>query len=170
MGRTVVINGKKIKLSPETEDPSTLEAGIIWFRSDTGELRFSPDGSNVKVVHPPAWGDISGKPSAYPPESHTHDASDITSGRLSLDRLPSGTAGYVLEAQGSGSSPAWVNPNGRYAPAPHDHSGDTLKPAKIEVGDIKFANGWVLTEDDKYGLVLKSPTGKRYRLQLTPID
>jgi len=98
MTNTIVIDGKKIKLSPETSDP-TLDTGILWFRSDTGELKFSPDGSIVKTVHPAAWSDITDKPSTYPPEPHTHDASEIASGRLSLDRMPSGSAGYVLEAQ-----------------------------------------------------------------------
>ena len=248
MGNTIVIDGKKIKLSPETTDPE-LEQGIVWFRSDTGEIKFSPDGSETKTIHPAAWGDITGKPSAYPPEAHTHNASEITSGRLSLDRLPDGASGYVLEAQGAGSSPAWVNPNGRYAPASHshsrgditnffsspfwdnipdkpsefppeahthddryytktqlqtsgqasvhwnnitnkpstyppsahthtksditdfahDHSGDILRPAEIQVGDIKFANGWILTEDDEHGLVFISPNGKRYKMMLVEV-
>jgi len=36
----------------------------------------------------PFWDNIPDKPSEYPPEAHTHDASDITSGTLSLDRIP----------------------------------------------------------------------------------
>jgi len=51
----------------------------------------------------------------------------------------------------------------------HDHSGETLRPARIEVGDIKFANGWVLTEDDEHGLVLVSPKGRKYALMLKPL-
>jgi len=278
MGKTIVIDGKKIKLSPESSDPE-LEQGMLWFRSDTGEIKFSPDGSETKIVHPTAWGDITGKPSTYPPEAHTHErgditdlfnspfwdnipdkpseyppeahthsASEITSGRLSLDRLPTGTSGYVLEGQGT-ASPAWVNPNGRYTPASHshsrgditnffsspfwdnipdkpsefppeahthddryytktqlqtsgqssvhwnnitnkpstyppsththtksditdfahDHSGDILRPAEIRVGDIKFANGWVLTEDDEHGLVFISPNGKKYKMMLVEV-
>jgi len=34
-----------------------------------------------------AWADITGKPSTYPPSSHDHDASDITSGNLYSDRM-----------------------------------------------------------------------------------
>lgn len=56
-----------------------------------------------------------------------------------------------------------------HAPAAHDHSGDTLSPAVVNVGDIGFRNGWRLTEDDEHGLVLVSPEGGRFALELTPI-
>jgi hypothetical protein len=37
--------------------------------------------------------------------------------------MPRGTAGLVLEAQGAGFYCMYVDPNGRYAPAAHDHNG-----------------------------------------------
>jgi len=40
-------------------------------------------------------------------DAHEHDASEITSGRLPLSRLPDGPAGKVLMAQGEGKDPAW---------------------------------------------------------------
>ncbi|MBT0160501.1 hypothetical protein G4O51_11020 [Candidatus Bathyarchaeota archaeon A05DMB-2] len=49
----------------------------------------------------------------------------ITSGRFPLARLPEGTAGYVLEAQGAGFDPMYVNPNYRYEPKSHPHSQHT---------------------------------------------
>ena len=36
----------------------------------------------------PSWDDIPDKPSEFPPEAHTHDASDITSGVLDEARIP----------------------------------------------------------------------------------
>jgi hypothetical protein len=36
--------------------------------------------------------------------------------------IPWTAAGYVLEAQGTGFYPMYVNPNGRYAPAAHNHA------------------------------------------------
>ena len=51
-----------------------------------------------------------------------------------------------------------------HAPKAHDHTGDTLKPTSIEVGDIIFANGWRMTEDDELGVALISPSGKRFRM------
>ena len=54
------------------------------------------------------------------------DAGIIISGRFPFARLPEGTAGYVLEAEGGGFDPMYVNPNGRYDPKSHTHSHSTL--------------------------------------------
>jgi hypothetical protein len=40
-------------------------------------------------------------------------------GRVTMSAMPRDTAGLVLEAQGTGFYPMYVNPNGRYAPAAH---------------------------------------------------
>ena len=55
----------------------------------------------------------------------TADAAIITSGRFPVARLPEGIAGYVLEAQGAGFDPMYVNPNYRYEPKSHPHSAHT---------------------------------------------
>lgn len=55
-----------------------------------------------------------------------------------------------------------VTANQHHAQA-HDHTGETLNPAVINVGDIGFKNGWILTEDDQHGLVWITPKGHRYR-------
>jgi len=74
---TVAIDGESITLASLATDP-TLAEGKLFFRGDLDELRFSPDGSTVKVVHPATWDDITNKPSAFPPEAHTHTVSEIT--------------------------------------------------------------------------------------------
>jgi hypothetical protein len=51
----------------------------------------------------------------------TADAALITSGQLSLSRMPRGTAGLILEAEEAGFDPMYVDPNGRYSPAAHTH-------------------------------------------------
>ncbi len=51
----------------------------------------------------------------------TADAAIITSGELSINRMPRDAAGLVIEAQGTGFYPMYVNPNGRYSPASHGH-------------------------------------------------
>ncbi len=51
----------------------------------------------------------------------TADAAVITSGQLPLSRMPRGTAGLILEAEGAGFDPMYVDPNGRYSPAAHAH-------------------------------------------------
>ncbi len=55
------------------------------------------------------------------------------------------------------------NTNAR-TPTAHDHAGETLNPSVVNVGDINFKNGFSLTEDEKYGIVLVSPSGQRFRM------
>ena len=37
----------------------------------------------------PAWADVTGKPATFPPESHSHSASEVSSGTLAVARIPS---------------------------------------------------------------------------------
>jgi hypothetical protein len=82
-GTTVIDSSRNLAnvvtetLSGQTADPS-LAAGKIWFRSDLKQIRWSPDGSAVKQVYPADWGDITSKPSTFPPSAHTHSRSDVT--------------------------------------------------------------------------------------------
>jgi hypothetical protein len=49
-----------------------------------------------------AWGDITDKPTTFAPGAHTHSASDITSGTLTIARIPTGTTSGTV-AQGNDS-------------------------------------------------------------------
>jgi hypothetical protein len=44
-----------------------------------------------------------------------------TDGRVLMWSMPRDASGLVLEAQGTGNYPMYVNPNGRYVPAAHTH-------------------------------------------------
>lgn len=49
---------------------------------------YDTDADNiVDAAETAPWSAITGKPSTFPPDSHTHSASDITSGTLSTDRF-----------------------------------------------------------------------------------
>jgi hypothetical protein len=82
----------------------------------------------------------------------TADAAIITSGRFGLARIPEGSSGYVLEAQGAGFDPMYVNPNGRYTPAGHNHAAgnitsgvlDEARCPNVYSGQIHF-NGGIVT-------------------------
>ncbi len=50
-------------------------------------------------------------------------------GRLLLPAMTRGTSGYVLEAEGAGSDPMYVDPNGRYTPAAHPSGHANLYPS-----------------------------------------
>jgi len=52
-----------------------------------------------------------------------------TNGKISFYAFPRDTAGYVIEAQGAGYNPMYVNPNGRYSPAAHDSGHANLYPS-----------------------------------------
>jgi hypothetical protein len=62
----------------------------------------------------------------------TADAAIIASGRFPLARLLDGTAGYVLEAEGAGFDPMYVNPNGRYTPAAHNHAAGNITSGVLD--------------------------------------
>jgi hypothetical protein len=57
------------------------EQGIQGIQGEQG-----PPGTTV-------WGDLTGVPSTFPPDSHTHDAADITSGTLNGNLLPAISTG-----------------------------------------------------------------------------
>jgi len=73
----------------------------------------------------------------------TADVGIITSGQFPLARLPRGTSGYVLEAQGANFDPMYVNPNGRYTPAGHIHAAGDVTSGVFAEDRIPhvYANG-----------------------------
>jgi len=110
----------------------------------------------------------------------TADAAIIASGQFSLARLPRGADGFVLEAQGTGFDPMYVDPDGRYAPAGHDHAAgnitsgvfdearcphvysnqvnfngglvtNSVNCANWQATDIVFENSFRITEAEKLG-------------------
>jgi hypothetical protein len=148
-GTTVIDSSRNLlnivteTLTGLTADPA-LAAGKLWFRSDLRQIRWSPDGSAVKQVYPADWGDITNKPSTFPPSAHASshalggsdpvslDASQITSGRLSLSRMPtSATANRVLVVRTANADPTFdqvdwntdiKNIPSTFPPSPHTHS------------------------------------------------
>jgi hypothetical protein len=76
-----------------------------------------------------------------------------SNGRVNINAIPRDTAGLIIEAQGAGFYPMYVNPNGRYAPATHDHAnlypsggvntgkcGDTTTYWNVVAGDSVWYN------------------------------
>jgi hypothetical protein len=43
-----------------------------------------------------SWNSLTGKPSVFPPDEHTHTAGQITSGTLDIDLLPTGTSSTTV--------------------------------------------------------------------------
>jgi hypothetical protein len=109
-----------------------------YFSGSSGHTHSGVDGQGPQIP----WNNVSGKPSTYPPSSHasTHasggsdavslDASQITSGRLSMSRMPTGTSGYFLKAQGNGADPT-------FAPLTNEDIPN-LDASKISSGRFSF--------------------------------
>lgn len=94
------------------------------------------------------------------PTNHHDNSNDPSSGEKAALGGTSGSPGaankFVTDADPR-------NTNAR-TPTSHDHAGETLNPSVVNVGDINFKNGWSITEHPRYGLVLRSPKGKFYKL------
>jgi hypothetical protein len=91
---------------------------------------------------------------------HHDNVNDPTAGEKSALGGTSGTPGAANKFM-TDEDPR--NTNAR-TPSAHDHSGETLSPAVVNVGDIGFKNGFRLTEDKKYGVVLVSPSGRKFKM------
>ncbi|GAH90568.1 unnamed protein product, partial [marine sediment metagenome] len=91
---------------------------------------------------------------------HHSNVNDPAAGEKSALGGTSGTPGaankFVTDADPR-------NTNAR-TPAAHDHAGETLNPDVVNVGDLGFKNGFRLTEDEKYGVVMVSPSGRKFRM------
>jgi hypothetical protein len=95
--------------------------------------------------------------------------------------MPRGTSGYVLEAEGGGFDPMYVDPNGRYSPAAHNHAASNISSGVLDEArcpnvysnkvtfnggiatnsvncsnfvatDVVFENSFRITEAEKLGL------------------
>ncbi|MBA7635416.1 hypothetical protein ES703_43020 [subsurface metagenome] len=91
------------------------------------------------------------------------------------DNVNDPTAGEKASLPGTSGTPGAANkfvtdvdPRNTNArtPSAHNHAGDTLTPADLTVGDLNFKNGWSITEHPRYGLLLRSPKEKLYRMVL----
>lgn len=56
--------------------------------------RITSIGTAVNIA--PTWASITGVPSSFTPSTHTHSASDISSGVLDVARIPTGTTGSTV--------------------------------------------------------------------------
>ncbi len=102
-------------------------AGDLIIYSQTGLIRPQTDGGEDLGTTSSAkrFGSLHLKNDLWIAGVQTVD----TSGRVTMGGMPRDTAGLILEAQGAGFYPMYVNPNGRYAPASHENGHGNLYPA-----------------------------------------
>jgi hypothetical protein len=74
------------------------------------------------------WTEVQNKPSTFPPSPHTHDATDIASGRLSASRLPtSPNANRFLVVRTANSDPTYDVIQASDLPS-HTHTPSQISP------------------------------------------
>ncbi len=103
LGNTIYIRPDRITLHSLTADPASVVAGDLWFRSDFGKTKQAIDSvvANARLLR--REGDI--VPAA---EIEDLDTAKVTTGRFPMTRIPDGTAGYFLKAQGVGANPVYA--------------------------------------------------------------
>jgi len=93
--------------------PTAGVAGRFFIKTDTLELYYD-NGTTWVLIGKLAGLDLSAHASRHASggaDVVSLDASQVTSGRFPLSRMPDGaTAGQVLTAQGTGVDPAWTDP------------------------------------------------------------
>jgi hypothetical protein len=133
--------------------PTAGIAGRFFIKTTTLELYYD-NGTAWVLIGKLAGLDLSAHSSRHASggaDAVSLDASQVTSGVFALDRIP--TIPYTKT----------------------DFADQALKTtssvrfATVSVGDLAFKNGWRITEG-KDGLILISPSGKKYRFMLEVVE
>jgi len=160
---TVSIKSDRITLAALTSDPASLSEGDLYYRSDLGKVRF------VKLVDTtPTPTDLLVSPV---------QTADIADGAVTEAKIADGAVSTAKIADGAVTDAKITGPisPGKIGTGDLDLGTGTLScgtvnaSTAVNVGDLIFKNGWKITEHPKYGLVLVSPNGRRYALQLREI-
>ena len=116
---TIRITPDYIDLAGLTADPTELNAGRLWFRSDTGKVRYSPDGTAVKDMAsaPIDTGDIADGAVTTP---------KLANGAVTSDKIADGAVGTAKIADGAVTDAKVA-------------SG--ISPSKIGTGDLNLGSG-----------------------------
>jgi hypothetical protein len=120
-----VMSGAKLLMEGEVRGPLINDGSGAY---DLGSAAAKWSNLYVSGVGDLGWLNVGGYTvitNARVLQNVTANANIITAGRLGLARLPEGSLGYVLEAEGGGFDPMYVDPNGRYTPKSHAHSAHT---------------------------------------------
>lgn len=120
-----------------------VQVGVALGIAHLNSLGQVPD-ANVNLT----WALISGVPTEFPPENHTHDASDIVSGVIDPARLPAGSSevqwinitGIPVFAQ---RWPTWSEVTAKpttFTPSPHNHAAGDITTGTFANARIASTN------------------------------
>jgi len=125
---------------------------------DAGKILFHPPGDPFFAIY---WADGStasaGDTISWGIKFAVYQGGDIYfPGKVRNDVLPSSDNSYDI----GNSSYRWANV----------YAVNVYASELVQAGDLAFKNGWRFTEDERYGIVLISPEGKKYRLVLEEVN
>jgi len=138
--KTVYIKSDRITLAPLTADPTSLTQGDLWFNSNEGKVKFTPDGSAVKNF-------------AIAPITTT----DIADGAITTEKIANGAITTDKIADGAVTD---VKITGPISPSKIGQGDLNLGSGKltcgeVQVGDILMRYGWKIVETNRELLFIK---------------
>ena len=80
-------------------------------------------------------------------------------GRLNINAMPRDAAGLIIEAQGAGFYPMYVEPDGRYTPAAHAHAAGDITSGELAIARMPR---------DTAGLILEAEGAGFYPMYVDP--
>ena len=106
-------------------EKQTFSAGAV-----IGGVQWGGSGANAKVIN--AWGDLTGKPSTFPPSAHSHAITDVTNLQTTLDAKASNAA---LNLKANSANPAFTGV-AQFGPTNQGHL--KLVPGDDRAGNMEF--------------------------------
>ena len=150
---SIVVTGDVIKMNPLATDPTTPAEGWVWHLAGTTHLLKFHDGTSIKDIGTGAT------PGAHALAGAQHNAD-------TLANLNAKISDATLDDSSAARTPA-SHDNTKHSDINQSLlTTDNVAFAQVTVGDLVMRNGYRFTEHKKYGIVLKSPEGKTYRMQL----
>lgn len=134
--------------------------GLLYVSTTPGPpTQTAPTGDHVQVIGVAITADVILFDALYALLSAADipalDAAKITSGRFGMPRMPDGTAGKILIAQGAGEDPAY---------------GDPIPKTVDESGSFSYTTGYGTDETDISALFTTALTGTTRRKYFVWID
>ena len=150
---SIVVTGDVIKMNPLASDPTLPAEGWVWHLAGTTHLLKFHDGTSIKDIGTGAT------PGAHALAGAQHNAD-------TLANLNAKISDATLDDSSAARTPT-SHDNTKHSDI--DQSLLTTANvtfAQVTIGDLVMKNGYRFTEHKKYGIVLKSPEGKTYRMQV----
>ncbi|AWY04856.1 minor tail protein [Microbacterium phage Floof] len=142
------VTGKPSTFPPSTHGHALTDANITGTlpvnQGGTGATTPANARANLEAAaasHSHSWGEVTGKPTTFPPSSHTHSTDQLTSGTLPLGRGGTGatsasTARANIGAAAASHTHDWDEVTGKpssFPPSAHNHSATQITSGTLPI-------------------------------------